>query len=251
MTFTTRLILLGLTAFASGVANAQIDTSILKSGNTWVYERREENRNAGSIQSGFTGTIRLTIDSLAVVGDTVKFRVTRRDSGQALVVAVGTDPTSITTQTTLYAFHAGAYSPSVPLFATSHTFAPNSFAMVEYGGDTVRYKHLTTGGGCLNAAIINLEGVGLVEDSETWGGCGNTSGVDRYLLMSWNGRTFTRDSVHAVALRALPARKTATVHRLRLDGYRPRVDHRGASFDLKGQRIVVESRTGGTPQARP
>jgi len=221
-------------------AQTVIDTSLLKIGNTWLYDRHEENRSASILQSGYSGTIRLTIDSLFLVSDTVKFRVVRRDSGQQLVWEVGTNPTTISTLSTTYAFHAGTYSPSTPLFATRQSFGPNSSPKVEYRGDTLRYSHLTTGGGCMSAAIINLESVGLVDSSRTWGGCGTTSGVDRYRLLSLNGYAYYQDSVHTVSLWIRPVKRTAPAHPLRLERFRLSVEHRGGTFNLMGQKNFVD-----------
>jgi hypothetical protein len=233
-------ILLCITTAISCATAQEIDTSILKNGNTWLYNRHEENRNTGTITDGFDGTTRFTIDSVVKIQDTVKFRVTRRDVGQYLVWVVGQDPSVDTTQATRFTYRNGTYSPSVPFFAVDQSFSDTARKVV-YRGDTLRSRNRvnsTVGGiACIRYNYVNIEKIGRVTNMDEYGPCGITSGQVSYQLKEFNGQAYASDSAHALAIvrprQPLPKAKPA----LSFVGSRVLFDQGGRVYDARGQKV--------------
>lgn len=227
-----------LAIIVTGIHAQAIDTSILKNGNTWLYSRTEENRSAGQLQDGFSGTMRFTIDSLVRVQDTVKFKVIRRDVGQYLIWVVGWDPAVDTTTATWFTFRNGGYSPSVPFFAVEQSFSDTG-RMFVFRGDTVHRKSRNAGG-CAGYNYINVEKLGRVTQSQTWGGCGNTSGQNSYQLHEFNGWAYTSDSISPVGIRSFVKHVGAGKAGVSLTKkYRVLLERNDRVYDLKGQKAAM------------
>ncbi len=228
---------------AAGTVNAAavLDTSILKSGNTWVYSYQMEHRNP-TVASGFTGLARFTIVSLEQIQDTVRFTVSRRDSGQLLVWAVGQSPAVDTTYSSTFNFRGGTYTPTVPLFAMEQTFS-DSDQNVVYRGDTVRAKSFNTswdfGMPCIEQQTANIQGIGRVTDRTIRNPCGITSGHTNYQLIRYNGVPYGADSVYAVSIRAALRHGFTRTQTSSLRKNSVVFDAQGVLFDAKGRKAAA------------
>ena len=242
-------ILIGFGSLFTGVqAQAVLDTSILKNGNTWLYSRRNESRSAGQLTGpsyagglGFSGTVRFTIDSLMKVQDTLKFKVIRRDVGQYLEWAGGSNPNVDTIQTTRFTFRNGTYSPSTPFFVDEQSFSDTDIRKV-FRGDTVRMKSRNASG-CSGYNYVNIQKIGRITNSETSAGCGNTSGQNSYQLKEFNGWVYSSDSITPVGIRPFVKQlgsNKAQVPLLRK--HQVLLEKQGRAFDLKGQTEKLKAR---------
>jgi hypothetical protein len=194
----TLLILL----FLACAGFAQVDTSILKAGNTWTYEYGTENRVTGQLESGFKGTAAFRIDTVRRSGpDSIVCSVSRTDSG--------TSGKTLTRTTYVLAFgkwrsDAPGQTEDPPRFAVSGLFAkPSRWAVLGgvggAGGDTLRYNQ---GGGftsCVSTSSHYLESVGLLHFTY-FALCGLTSTEMHYHLMSYNGKPFQDSDLKALPL---------------------------------------------------
>jgi hypothetical protein len=239
---TLSLFLAGALAVMAGAQTATYDTSILKNGNTWVYERDESEVAAGQVWGGFSGTVAFTLDSVRAAGDSILFRVIRSDSLRDKIATRDTSDSLVhrvrmTRDTARYAFKGG-FSPSVPFFAQGQMFAAGD-ARVVYKGDTLRTRKSPppSGGSCLSTQTENLETFGLTSYVDSrFAGCGIYSWTHRWTLMRFGNSPFPETPIVPVSLGApFNSSWRAAGRPLRQDRGGIWIEGKAERFDLRGR----------------
>ena len=250
----------GIMSGGAGAA-AQIDTSILKQGNTWVYEYTTGNYNSNSFPRYSTeGTRIFRLDSLKVFGDTTKFWVNMSDTGTAsetyTINPSNPDPNDVTrltssSQTTAYTFIHGAYSPSTPFFAINQTFShivdsvnegpwqANTIKVekrVAVDEDTLAYKTYAEFYSCRYASSANLQSIGSTQQSSSLA-CGHTRESWSYVLASFNGKPFGSDSLIPVSIHRPMVANRKAVPRLSQGKNKVLFEKNGVIYDGRGIKI--------------
>jgi hypothetical protein len=223
-----------------------VDTSILKNGNTWLYSRQESGGGGLGANEAFTysGTVKFTLDSVELAGDTLKFRVTQEDTGARTSNWYGaTNPHTLST--TRYALRNNTFSPNVPLFASGQAFSGSESKAV-YRGDTVLFRTTPPDNfnNCAPRRSTNLEGVGRTEDTYSYQ-CGHTYGSQNFRLKEYNGVAYSPESltvVTATAIRPGFKKLTATSAGMRLQKNQVIFSDEKSLYDLRGQRMPTAIR---------
>lgn len=237
---------LWMISIITGAYSQQFDTSILKNGNTWVYKSQSSGGGGIGVIEPFTysGTIKFTLDSLEKSGDTLKFKVTREDTGSRTSDWWGpSNPHSIST--TQYALYNNSIIPSVPLFASEQNFSGTETKSI-YRGDTLLYRTTPPDNfnNCAPRKSTNLEGVGRTEDSYSFH-CGHTYGSEIYRLIEHNGSTYSADSVllltttavNPISIKIIPASTG-----IRLQKNQIIFSNKKGVYDLKGQKASMPTK---------
>lgn len=216
---------------------AQIDTSILKNGNTWWYTRSERS-NSNSGQIGLDGTSRFTLDSLLVRNDSLFFKVVRIDSGKYNPDVVNVDTSTIRTTTSRGNFSHGVFSQT-PFFMVGQVFSDSSSKLF-YNGDSVKVRFQQRSG-CTYHTEQNIETLGLFKYLDGYGGCGSTNGYTSYQLTHFNGQALPVSSLTVGIHPGQPRSRTLREPRMSLQkqtifilGDVPR--------NLKGQTLPIRAR---------
>jgi hypothetical protein len=229
---------------ACGAQVTLYDTSILKAGNTWVYERDQEEVAAGQVWGGFSGTVTFTLDSVRATGDSILFRVIRQDSLRDKIATRDSSDSMVhrvkmTRDTTRYVFKGG-FSPSVPFFAEGQMFSAGDAKSV-YHGDTVRTRESTPSPpmACLTTQTKNVETIGRTRYVDRKSvGCGIYSWTYQWTLVQFAGQPFSGTDLIPVSIRAgYAASRQGLKKGLRHDGRGIWIEQQNACFDLKGQRV--------------
>lgn len=223
---------------------AVYDTSLLRNGNTWVYSRDWEDLLTGNIYEGYSGTTRFAIDSVARLGDTLRFRVIHRDSLRSKLPRGNPDSMNYSytyaVDTVLYTLTPQGIQPGVPFFMENQIFSDTDRRVV-YKGDTVRYRETSSGavGICIWSGSRNVETVGRTYQNNGHGFCGVTSASNTWTLVEFKGATYAHGDLMPVSLAARAPAKgmRAGPAKLLVREGALSYERGGEVFDLKGKRF--------------
>jgi hypothetical protein len=185
----------------TGAGLAQVDTSILKPGRTWVYAH-EAMYGLNAFEQPFIGTSEFKIDAvLKHGGDTVEYQVSRKDSG----IYRGTGPVTVNRSNRSHFFRNGKFfTPDIPGSQDPPIFAygglrPKPALWAVLNGDTLRLtsSKQTDPVRCNPVSFRYLESVGILEYTSSLS-CGITFESLTYKLLSRDGSVFHHQDVRPI-----------------------------------------------------
>ncbi|GEM_PF-3858289 len=188
---------------------AQVDTTILKAGKSWVYAHTQSSRMTGTQTSGFEGITEFKIDSISTYSYSDKLLyVTQRDSG-AFVPASGNNqiiskrvfrymPDSKMFYST--APDGGSPADGPPRFAFGGNFPLHRNWRI-LGADTLQYNEspVSASPGCIATSFRYLETLGMLSYSNS-SHCGITSEDEEFRLLTVDGHGFRSENMKSLPM---------------------------------------------------
>jgi hypothetical protein len=220
-------IMVGIGALFAITGAQQYDASIIQNGNTWTYFQSSfSNGSGGSFAD--SGTVKFTVDSVAAVGDTLKFSVTREANGTS----------GQSTQTARYFFANNAFSVSLPFAETQFFYVTD--AVATYKGEiNGRYRFSSSSSTCSASSTENLQHLGQIRSNYSYT-CGNNRSSSSRRLLEFNGKSYEEGKITILQPAALnPAiKRKETATSIYVNQGILFAGEKGM-FNMRGQRVAL------------